>query len=89
MRVYIHGPNLYHQELGQFHVHAEGCNDNGKYGPGRYWGGDQFESAIEVNSKEDVVEYIYGDFENYDPTDDINDFYFAPCTWSLPVGVVK
>lgn len=91
MIVRVVGPNLNDQTRGTFHVHADGCADLKKYGPGRRFGGDEYgerETPLDVDTALEVVEEIYADQldENPDVTaaDWLDDFYFAPCVKSLP-----
>ena len=94
MRVRVCGPNLRIQSKGTFHVHADGCADLTKYGPGRKYGGDtngEFETTLVVETYRDVSEAIYADIiDEQDPEDGvdwaeayISDFHFAPCTKGL------
>jgi hypothetical protein len=86
MKVRIVGPNLRDQTKGTFHVHADGCADLTKYGPGRRFGGDlagERETLLDAASEIDVVEFVYADqlAENPDVEAEewISDFHFAPC----------
>lgn len=83
MKVRIHGPNLYDQSKGQFHVHSADCGDNRKYGPGGKLGGDDPGWVVEVESLEEVVLEVYADHldENpgVKPLDWVDEFHFAPC----------
>lgn len=91
MRVTICGPNLNDQTRGTFHVHAEGCGDLTKYGPGRKYGGEERgerEMTVEADTRVDVVWAVYADHleEGYDEDERdataerwVSDFHFAPC----------
>ena len=87
MLVKIFGPNLNNQSKGTFHVHSATCKDNVHYGPWTREGGDlgpKHEPNVEVATRKDVVEYVYGDFEDYDANDSYtSDFYFFPCVKEL------
>lgn len=80
MRVIVIGPNLPRpeQDLGTFHVHAEGCKDAAlllrKTGASEGW-------VIDVESRRDVVEDIYADMIE-DPADwrAYDDLHVLPCT---------
>lgn len=92
-KVRVCGPNLNDQSKGTFHVHVDGCLHLHHYGPGTIIGGDVpgfDETVLEVDSQVEVVEVIYSDQlrENGDvkPEDWLDDFYFAPCTKSLPTS---
>lgn len=96
MRVSICGPNLQDQSKGQFHVHAADCGDLRHYGweghpaiPRKYGGEEPW--AVEVETKKEAVEALYGPDEfEYDPDDPQqyqgfrDDMHFAPCLDSLP-----
>lgn len=84
MELTIHGPNLFNQSKGDFHVHATGCSDNakevrnnGSVGP---W-------ITDADSVQAVIEEIYADFifdNDEDPwTAFETSVYFAPCTKAL------
>ena len=85
MKLKIHGPNLNDQTKGTFHVHTAGCRDN-------KWevtaNGSEHPMAIDADTIEDVVEYIYSDHiaEGSMKLDAsaIADFHFAPCVKDLP-----
>lgn len=85
MKLKIHGPNLHDQTKGTFHVHTAGCRDN-------KWevtaNGSEHPMAIDADTIEDVVEYIYSDHiaEGSMKLDAsaIADFHFAPCVKDLP-----
>lgn len=85
MKLKIHGPNLNDQTKGTFHVHTAGCRDN-------KWevtaNGSDHPMAIDADTIEDVVEYIYSDHiaEGSMKLDAsaIADFHFAPCVKDLP-----
>ena len=90
MKVTICGPNLNDQSRGTFHVHAEGCKDLKKYGPGRQFGGDEKgedEMTIEASDIHDVCVAIYSDHISEQPPAErleyinnlYSDFYFAAC----------
>lgn len=92
MKVIIQGPNLNDQSKGTFHVHTEGCRDNAKYGPRGTLGGESEPFAVEVETVEDVVIFVYSDHIDEQPTEEredyvqdlVNDFWFAPCIAMLP-----
>jgi hypothetical protein len=85
MQVTIHGPNLFDQSKGDFHVHAADCADNAKEvkhnGSVSPW-------IIEASSIEDIVRGIYADFidgNDRDPWESFSgDVHFAPCVKHLP-----
>lgn len=91
MKVRVCGPNLNDQRRGTFHVHADGCGDLTKYGPGRKYGGDcrgEREMLVDAETAVDVVWAVYTDHlhEGYgeDERDKVaeewvSDFHFAPC----------
>lgn len=88
MLVTVCGPNLSDQRKGEFHVHRAGCGDLRHYGPTGRFGGDYDGWTIEASGRRDVVEAIYGDFDDF-PFDDPgdawqawDDLWIAPCvTW--------
>lgn len=102
MKVRVCGPNLRDQSKGQFHVHADGCADLSKYGPGRKNGGDrngEDEMVLDANSKLRVAEWVYDDCacdENEWNSEGyweylkyaVQDFHFAPCV-KLPFKAVE
>jgi hypothetical protein len=92
-RVRLHGPNLAQQGKGTFHVHAEGCSDNGQYGPGRRKGGeDDGGYPLTVTGRREIVDFVYGPGAgDFDGNDNItegdsfdSDFHVAPCLADLP-----
>jgi len=83
MEVTIFGPSLPRemQEKGYLHVHASGCRDCGKY---------RGENARTENV-ESAEELVLGNFGEMMRESGCNDwtvweseFYWAPCTMSLP-----
>lgn len=92
--VEVFGPNLSGagQQKGDIHVHATGCADCKKYGPGKPMGGDDDGWPLTgMMSRLEVVCEVYppGDFEwNPDVAEDADGYlrsvYFAPCLSSLP-----
>ena len=68
------------------HVHADGCGDLTKYGPGRQYGGEvngEDEMLVEAACRRDCVEAVYppGDFQ-YDADTEwthYDDLHVAPC----------
>ena len=93
MKVRVVGPNLRDDSKGTFHVHADGCKDLTKYGPGRRLGGDckgEEEMLLDVDTAVEVVEATYADQLSENPdvvaSDWLYDFHFAPCVKGLPRG---
>lgn len=91
MRVVVFGPNLSSaaQQKGYMHVHAEGCEDCRKYGPGKLFGGEDHGWAIVVATRKEVVTAIYSpdDFEYDADTEwrDYDDLFVAPCVQFVAV----
>lgn len=97
MNVRVCGPNLRDQSKGQFDVHADGCADLSKYGPGRRKGGDrngEVEMLVDAATYKDVSEAVYADHACDDNEYDspgyheylesaVQDFHFAPCVKGL------
>lgn len=93
MKVRVCGPNLNIQSKGTFHVHADGCGDLTKYGPGRKHGGDrngEDEMVVDMECALDVSKAVYSDHAGDDNEpgshewweyleNAVNDFHFAPC----------
>lgn len=83
------GPNLRDESLGEFHVHADGCRDVARYGPGRPMGGDSAPLVLDVESVEELAGVVYADMldEDQDMTRIglVSGFHLAPCV-NLPVA---
>lgn len=81
MRVTIQGPNLRDQSRGSFHIHAAGCSDNRRYGPGCSLGGDDGGWEIDADTQREVVDAIYGDQmdEGASYEECHGDLHFEPC----------
>jgi hypothetical protein len=81
--VRVFGPNLRDQSKGTFHVHAEGCADNRHYGPGKRYGGDDYDGwLMEAASHDDVGDSIYEDHiaeGSMEPGEGKHDCHFFPC----------
>lgn len=85
-RVICIGPNLPDQTRGSFHVHAVGCADIDRSYRSREFDTDKT-NVIEVNTLEELVEYVYADQlreeEDATASDYANDFYVFPCVKGL------
>jgi len=105
MNVRIMGPNLNSaaQAKGDFHVHADGCGDCSKYGPGRKFGGGlngEKEMLVKDATVRSIILAVYdngiidesvGEYggTRESVTDSFRcDFYFAPCVGKLAQGEV-
>jgi hypothetical protein len=103
MKLTIHGPNLYDQSKGSFHVHTAECRDNAREVRRN---GSEHPWTIEAASVADAVLAVYSDHlgeaeretewhrANGQPDypapswrDYADDLHFAPCIKGLPEEV--
>jgi hypothetical protein len=82
MRVHVCGPNLRDQSKGEFHVHADGCADLGKYGPGKPYGGEE-PWALDVSDRLGIVGEVYDWIPAEEASAYLGEFHFAPCCADL------
>jgi hypothetical protein len=89
IEVSVFGPNLSGgaQSLGNFHVHAAGCDHSRHYGFGKKYGGDRDSMDFAVVSREHLVRIVHDDIIRDGATIDecMGEYHFANCVYSLPL----